>query len=93
MSHTVEFISYDGGFPNLCSGTLVLRLDGIDVTFPSYSLSSGGGVRFDGDWMEHVDDGEWSISEWPDGWPEDAKGDAVDEVNSNVSHGCCGGCV
>lgn len=36
----VEFVSYDGDFPNLCSGTLVLRIDGEKVTFPKYCMCS-----------------------------------------------------
>ena len=33
----VEFVSYNGSFPNLCSGTLVLRIDGVERTFPVHS--------------------------------------------------------
>ena len=29
----VEFISYTGRYPNLCSGILTLRIDGKEVTF------------------------------------------------------------
>ena len=31
----VEFISYDGKYPCLCSGKLILRIDGVIVTFGS----------------------------------------------------------
>ena len=55
----VEFVSYDGDFPNLCSGTLVLRIDGEEVTFPKYCMRSGGSVWFDDEWHEHVESGEW----------------------------------
>lgn len=41
--YRVKFVSYDGEYPNLCSGTLVLNVDGKDVTFPKYCLSSCGG--------------------------------------------------
>jgi hypothetical protein len=89
----VSFVSYDGAYPNLCSGQLVLAVDGIAYVFPSYCLSSGGSVSFDEDWSENVDEGEWSISEWPEGFPEDLKDEATEVVNENISHGCCGGCV
>ena len=42
MSNKLKFISYDGEYPNLCSGTLILNLNGKDVVFPNYCLSSGG---------------------------------------------------
>lgn len=29
----VEFVSYTGKYPNLCSGTLTLRIDGKEVVF------------------------------------------------------------
>lgn len=89
----VEFVSYDGDYPSLCSGTLVLSLDGKDIEFPSYCMSSGGSVWFDDEWDEHVEDGPWSISEWPEGWPESAKAEVENVVNENVPWGCCGGCV
>ena len=38
----LSFISYDGGYPNLCSGTLVMKLGRKKITFPEYCLSSGG---------------------------------------------------
>ena len=86
-------VQYDGGFPNLCSGKLVLIIDGNEWVFPDYCLSSGGGVSFNDDWEENVTLGEWSISDWPKDFPEDLKGAAEDAVNSNVDYGCCGGCV
>lgn len=91
--HDVKFVSYDGEYPNLCSGTLVLNLDGENIKFASHCLSSGGTVWFDDDWDEHVESGPWSINEWPKKWPESAKSQAEDAVNENIPHGCCGGCV
>ena len=28
----LKFISYDGNYPNLCSGTLIMELDGQEIT-------------------------------------------------------------
>lgn len=42
MKTMVEFISYDGAFPNLCSGTLVLKINGKRREFPSGCLISEG---------------------------------------------------
>jgi hypothetical protein len=86
-------IRYDGSYPNLCSGQLIVIIDKKEWVFPSYCMSSGGGVSFDSDWCENVTSGEWSISEWPDNFPEDLKEDVLCAVNSEISQGCCGGCV
>lgn len=84
----VEFISYDGKFPCLCSGTLVLRIDGEEVVFPKYSLVSGGRcVSMDGD----VEKGPWTVLNIPDKFQYLQK-EITECVNANVRHGCCGGC-
>lgn len=87
----VEFVSYDGSFPNLCSGTLVLRIDGIERTMPPHCLNSGGSVSFDDNWGEHVESGRWSVDV-----PEELvqhEQEIEDCVNRHVPFGCCGGCV
>ncbi len=87
----VEFVSYDGSYPCLCMGTLVLAIDGENVTFPEYCLRSGGSVWFNEEWDEHVECGAWSV-EVPEQYAH--LRDAIEEcVNANVPHGCCGGCV
>ena len=86
----VEFVSYSGAFPNLCSGTLVLRIDGKEVVF-NQALVSGGYVTFDDDWCEHVYSGEWSVRV-PKEY-EHYKSEITRVVNENVESGCCGGCV
>lgn len=91
MSNRVEFVSYDGEFPNLCSGTLVLRIDGETIQMPDYCMRSGGSVWFDDDWNEHVTSGEWSV-EVP-AWLESLQNEIERVVNDNVRCGCCGGCV
>lgn len=90
---SVIFVSYDGVYPNLCSGTLVLFVLGKKVTFPDYCLASGGGVSFDEKWNEDVWQGPWDITDWPDSFPEALKAEAVRVVNENMRWGCCGGCV
>lgn len=89
----LKFVSYDGKYPNLCSGTLVLELDGQIVTFPEHCLSSGGSARFDEDWREQVESGPWTIDEYPEGFPEELYEQAEYLVNANISYGCCGGCI
>lgn len=86
----VEFVSYDGAWPNLCSGELVLRIEGKEVNL-GCCLCSGGRVRFDSDWCEHVESGAWSV-DVPEEFAQYA--DEITEiVNDNVPWGCCGGCV
>jgi hypothetical protein len=87
----VRFISYNGTFPNLCSGTLVLEINGEVVTFPPYCMCSGGRVWFDGEWSEHVESGEWDV-EIPKQY-EGYRSEILQIVNENVLYGCCGGCV
>jgi len=89
----LEFVSYDGAYPNLCSGTLKMKLDGAVVTFPDYCLSSDGSVWFDDDCNENVEEGDWTIGIFPENFPEELKEEAEKIVNENVRKGCCGGCV
>jgi hypothetical protein len=86
-------ISYDGKYPNLCSGNLVVYIDDIKWDFDRYCLRSGGSVSFTKDWDEVVSSGFWRIGEWPEGFPVELKQAVLDAVNEKIPHGCCGGCV
>lgn len=86
-------IHYDGKYPNLCSGNLVVEVDGKKYQFPDDCLSSGGSVSFDDDWQEQISKGEWSVSDWPKDMPDDIKDAVLAAINENIPHGCCGGCV
>ena len=71
----IEFVSYTGEFPNLCSGILTVRIDGETWHFgypwnnPERELlprlppfwKSGGCCDFDDDWNEIVKDGPWEM--------------------------------
>ena len=90
----VEFVSYSGKYPNLCAGVLVLRVNGVEYTFPSRALDSGGSCGFSNNYRDsHINKGEWGIQEWPDNFPEELEREAIDVVNDNVDLGCCGGCL
>ena len=90
----IEFISYDGAYPNLCRGTLVFVIGGERRT-AKYCLSSGGSVWFDDDRSEHVESGPWNLDD------NDAFSDmtlAEKErllvlIDEHVEQGCCGGCI
>ena len=105
MEH-VKFVSYDGEYPNLCTGTLVLNIDGTDYSFgfttvPGMSKCdfpmfwhSGGSASFDNDGNANVTSGRWQIDslDLPKQFRKYA--DEIDEVfNDNVPYGCCGGCI
>lgn len=101
----VEFVSYNGKWPNLCSGILCLKIDGELVKFGSKYKDetvnyerfweSGGSCGFTNGYKEsYTNKSEWIIEE--DELPDQYKKyvNEIDEVfNANVSYGCCGGCL
>lgn len=100
----VEFVSYNGEYPCLCSGSLILKIDGKEYVFGSGNYKkkdlpnlkkylsfweSGGGL--DEDYVAY--EAPWIIDY--DELPEFLKqyAEEIDEVfNENVPYGCCGGC-
>ena len=91
----IEFVSYDGSYPNLCSGTLVLKINGEEVVFPKYCLCSGGSCGFSSDFSEeNITSGPWSIdlSEIPQQYKK-YRAEILEVINDNIPWGCCGGCL
>lgn len=101
----VKFISYDGKYPCLCMGTLILEIDGISCKFGYGQFDkklnaypencyptfwqSGGTCHMN----EPCEYDEWRID--IDMLPEKFRKYAfeIDQVfNNNVDYGCCGGC-
>ena len=87
----VEFVSYDGKFPCLCAGTLILRINGEEVNLGK-CLQSGGAVDWTAeDPWDEVQHGEWLVRV-PEEYAEFS--DEIDKVvNENIPWGCCGGCL
>lgn len=92
----VEFVTYTGKYPNLCRGSLVLKIDGELVLFGSGDhaepifWTTGG--YLDAEYEAHT--GEWEII--VDLLPEEYRkySAEIDRVfNDNVPWGCCGGCA
>lgn len=86
----VKFISYNGEYPILCRGTLVLEVDGKKREL-SDVLCSGGSIEFDENDKLVVETGPWSVD-----LPEDLepyRKEIEQLVNDNVPYGCCGGCL
>ena len=91
----VEFISYTGQYPNLCNGTLTLKIDDDEVTFGDHgtemhpSFWASGGYCAD----KQSCSVEWNIlyDQIPEKYQKYAE--EIDNVfNVNVEYGCCGGC-
>lgn len=87
----VEFVSYDGRYPNLCHGQLVVRIDGKEVNLGK-CLISGGDCYFDSAWNDIVTCGGWDIDDLPEEYEQYRK-EIKEVVNENVPSGCCGGCL
>lgn len=97
----VSFVSYSGDYPNLCTGLLVLLVDGVEYKFNPYIVkptggyypsfwSSGGGL--DGDYCPYQAPWNIDVSDLPEEIRKYAL--EIDEIfNANVPHGCCGGCA
>ena len=89
----IEFVSYDGMYPNLCSGTLTLRVDG-KLWSCSRCLISGGECWWDSDIREEVYcHGPWGFIDQGDEFSSEEQLEIVRIVNENVEWGCCGGCL
>lgn len=106
LTDVVRFVSYTGRYPNLCSGLLTLEIEGKEYTFGhDYNTntagdyekfwSSGGSCGFRNNYQDsYINGGDWCID--ADELPEEFRKYVyeIDEVfNSNVSQGCCGGCL
>ena len=91
MKHKIE-IDYDGAYPCLCSGHLVVTIDGTPYDFGYFSLESGGYIA--DDW-ESVYTDEWIIKKYPTNFPNDEKlkKAVLKAINKKIEHGCCGGCI
>ena len=105
----VEFVSYTGKYPNLCSGVLTLRINDEEVRFGhDYSVfeswktdgnydafwATGGACGFYANGEDYVNHNEWQIFE--DDLPEEYRKyskDIINVFNDNVRWGCCGGCL
>ncbi len=91
---TVEFISYNGKWPNLCSGTLKFKVNDKEYELDNI-LTSGGTVWLSSDYTSsNVSCGEWSID--ARNFPEELQSYLADidsMINSSIPHGCCGGCI
>lgn len=90
---SIKFIKYTGEYPNLCSGLLVLEIDGEVVEFNGYEeieIDSGGMCFPEEDWDTEY--GPWIIEVTHPLYKHLSK-EIEDIFNANVPYGCCGGCI
>ena len=88
----VEFVSYDGKYPCLCMGTLIIKVD--DKTYSlNHAMISGGSICRNESWDMWAEHGDWEVDleEYPE--LEPYKKEIARVVNENVRQGCCGGCI
>ena len=88
-------VKYDGEYPNLCRGNLIVIIDGEEWKFPDYCLLSGGDIHRDDDCNMWATEGPWEIRDWPEGFPDDEllRLNVLEAVNTSIPFGCCGGCI
>lgn len=87
----IQFASYDGQYPTLCMGTLVIVVNGVVYKLNDV-LRSGGSCNYRESCGTTI--GEWTIVE--ENLPDELKQHAdkiARIVNENVELGCCGGCM
>ena len=95
---SIEFVSYNGRYPTLCSGWLTLKVDGEQSRRYVY-LFSGGKAYLDSHGNEVVEEGPWGLTKGEydnlvkDGFNDDEIEEIIRILNENVEHGCCGGCI
>lgn len=88
----LEFVSYDGKWPNLCSGMLCFKLGGKLYVWEN-PLHSNGYVEYRGPGTNYTTvEGPWVVT-FPKDFPEFLRPAVTEMVNENVEHGCCGGCI
>lgn len=87
----VEFISYDGCYPALCVGTLVIKVDGKIYELRNI-LGSGGWICIDDD-VEYAHEEPWFFEHDLPAELMSYEEEILRVVNENVPFGCCGGCI
>lgn len=85
-------IEYDGDFPNLCAGTLIVHVDDKTWNF-GRALLTDGCAWIDENSEAQVDTGPWSLKDYPDDFPEEYLEALLEHINKTIPWGCCGGCI
>lgn len=90
-------VKYDGKYPCLCMGKLIVIIDGVEYDFGNGAIESGGYCGFSNDYSESfVEEGDWYWScdrVIPEGYNLNWDKYVINTINEVVSKGCCGGCL
>jgi hypothetical protein len=95
----IKFVSYDGAYPNLCGGTLVMVINNKKYKFgeeknllPSFWTSTGG-IAHSGDWALYINKNDLKD------YPEEIRDieifeKMIDLMNEKIEEKpCCSGCI
>lgn len=87
---------YDGKWPNLCSGQLIVYMGDKKFEFERGALKSSGHVKKTRDGCYKAVQGEWYInnSDWPPDFPVAFREFLLYKINTDgqIPLPCCGGC-
>ena len=85
-------ISYDGTYPNLCRGNLIINIDG--KNYSNIRLRSGGKINRCKSGRIHTFTNPWEVI-FPQNfsWDLFLRRRISDMINNQIPHGCCGGCA
>lgn len=86
-------IDYDGEYPCLCTGHLIVTIDDKVWDFGRSALVSGGDIYTDEEDGMCTEQGDWEIEEYPRDFPDEYKELVLNKVREEIPQGCCGGCI
>lgn len=92
----IKFVSYNGKWPNLCRGALVVEKDNKQYSMENI-LISGGECGFSNNYRNsYINRGPWNIN--LKYLPKELNNDndirvLESLINDNIDWGCCGGCL
>lgn len=92
----IRFISYDGKYPTLCGGTLILDIDNKEYWFTNCLISTGNSN------FNNIDDyivikNKWKFNtDYNSNYQDELSSNDINIIeqliNDNIEWGCCGGC-
>ena len=91
MAEHVEFVSYTGKYPNLCTGDLTLKIDGV-VEYFRYDRRAFW--RIDNYMPNNPHNSRWTVNlrELPVKYQK-YRNEIEEVMNNEMPRPCCGGCT
>ena len=83
-------VEYDGEYPNMCTGTLTIFEDGVQIYSKSSCFENTGKAGFNNNWESQIIKGKliWLDADKFSKEISDAVEEKLDEYSV-----CCGGCI